>query len=295
MFFYSISFAFVDTLFRTAVFYHILTNYDRIWGQFLRELKEFLNNFSPKSLKPFAQHWENKIFAGKPLRERFGGRETPKGKEDLFKFLQVEDSEVKHPSEVLVLKEFRLRNSRRNLTVWVESLKENSTFSFKFGWNSEGLRQFLKNQSLNFERELREFWETLSEEKLLKVLDGFTRDLITFEVERRKNSKGEAERKTPLKGSDISTLLERLKEEVFEKDLSVERNAIESLERLREEKGYLLRLGKFTGRFAHSVLLAVWKKDREFFEKHLSRRFASKTYWEDESGKPIGVGKFEDF
>lgn len=274
--------------FRTAIFYHLLVSYDRVWKQFIKELKEFLKNFKPKSLKPFAQHWENKIFAGKPLTESFGRRESPKGTNDILKFLQVEDTEVKNPSEVLVLKSFHLRKSRRNLTVWVESLKENTTFEFKTNWNSEGAKSFLENYLKISEEELREFWKTLNGEKLLKILDRFTRDLITFEVEKRKN--GNTHKRQNRNSNDYLSILERLKKEVMEGE-SQKDSGVKTLESLKKEKGYLLRLGKYGGRYSHSVLLAVYKKDREFFEKEIKRKFSSKTYWVDEKGNPLGFCK----
>jgi len=70
-------------------------------------------------------------------------------------------------------------------------------------------------------------------------------------------------------------------------------NGIKSLERLKKESGYLLRLGKYIGRYSHSILLAVYKKDKEFFETQLKKRFHSKTYWEDKKGNPLGFCKIE--
>jgi len=267
---------------RTAIFYHILMTYGTIWEQFMRELKWFLKNFNPKSLKPFAQHWENKIFANKPLKENFKGKESPKGKEDLLKFLQVEDSEIKDPSEVLVLKQLYLKQSKKNLTPWVESLKENSTFRFKIRWNSEGARRFIETYLKGMERELKEFWETLNEEKLLKITDRFTRDLITFEEAKREGN-GAGYRKTPPpKGGDYLEIL--LKGETARRDTK-------TLGKLKKEKGYLIRLGKFTGRLTHSILLAVYHKDRKLFESTVKGKFKHKTYWEDQKGNPLGFGK----
>ncbi len=281
--------------FRTAIFYHILITYDRVWEQFIRELKWFLNNFNPKSLKPFAQHWENKIFAGKSLTAPFKGKEYPKGTEDLLKFLQVEDSEVKSPSEVLVLKPFHLKRSKKKLTVWVESLKENSTFRFGILWNSEGAKRFIETYLTNMERELKDFWETLNEERLLKILNGFTRDLITFEEERRKNDNGMPDKRKPSGEKDYLAILERLKKEMVKGINSPSEVGIKTLERLKKEDGYLLRLGKFTGRYSHSILLAVFKKDKELFETQLKKRFNSKTYWEDEKDNPLGFCAIESF
>lgn len=271
--------------FRTAIFYHLLTKNDKIWKQFINELKRFLRNYNPRSLKPFAQHWENKIFSGKPLTEVFSNREPPKAREDLLKFLQVEDTEVKNPSEVLVLKTFYLRHSRRNLTVWVESLRKNTLFSFRIFWNSKGVKSFLGTYLRNLNGELKTFWEDLNEEELLKILNEFTRDLITFEIEKRKN--GGVPRRQELNSNDYFSILEklnRIKETQRDKE-------IETLERLKEEKGFLLRLGKYTGRYSHSVLLAVYKKDRKFFERELKKRFSSKTYWTDREGNPLGFCK----
>ena len=266
--------------FRTAIFYYILMTYDQVWKQFIRELKWFLKNFNPKSLKPFAQHWENKIFAGKPLNEGFKGRESPKGREDVLKFLQVEDSETKDPSKVLVLKQLYLKQAKKNLTPWVENLKENSTFRFKIRWNSEGAKQFIETYLKGMENELKEFWETLNEEKLLEIIDRFTRDLITFEEERRKVNNRSYNKVQPSKEGDYLEILERLKREF-----------LSPLEKLKKEKGYLIRLGKFTGRLSHSILLAVYHKDRKFFESTVKGRFKHKTYWEDKKGNPLGFGK----
>jgi len=274
--------------FRTAIFYHILTTYDRVWEQFIKELRWFLKNYNPKSLKPFVQHWENKIFARKPLTEPFKGKESPKGREDMLKFLQVEDSEVKNPSEVLVLKLFHLRNSKETITAWVESLKENATFGFSLSWNSERANRFIEAYLPTFEGELKEFWKTLNIEKLLKITDEFTKDLVSFEEEKRKNNGGKSDKRQSSGGKDYLEILERLKKEVMEGKNYQDRNGIKTLERLKKESGYLLRLGKYIGRFSHSILLAVRKRDREFFENRLRKRFHSKTYWEDGMGNPLG-------
>jgi len=267
---------------RTAIFYHILITYDRFWKRFMGEFRWFIKRYDPDEdkgvFKSFAQHWENKIFANKPLRENFKGKESPKGKEDLLKFLQVEDSEIKDPSEVLKLS--HLRNSKKHLPVWVESLKENSTFRFKIRWNSEGAKRFIETYLKGMEGELKEFWETLNEEKLLKITDRFTRDLITFEEERRKVNDGSNNKVQPSKGDNYLEILERLKREF-----------LSPLEKLKKEKGYLIRLGKFTGRLSHSILLAVYHKDRKFFESTVKGKFKHKTYWEDQKGNPLGFGK----
>ena len=277
--------------FRTAIFYHILITYNRFWERFMDEFRWFIKRYNPDKdkgvFKSFAQHWENKIFAGKPLKEDFKGRESPKGREDVLKFLQVEDSETKDPSEVL--KFSHLRNSKKQFPVWVESLKENSTFGFKIRWNSEGAQQFIETYLKGMERELKEFWETLNEEKLLKITDRFTRDLITFEEAKREGN-GASYRKTPTpKGGDYLEILERLKREVLKGETT--RRDTKTLGKLKEEKGYLIRLGKFTGRLTHSILLAVYRKDRKFFESTVKRKFKHKTYWEDEKGNPLGFGK----
>ncbi len=271
--------------FRTAIFYHLLTKNGEIWEQFINELERFLRNYNPRSLKPFAQHWENKIFAGKPLPEVFSNKEPPKAREDLLKFLQVEDTEVKNPSEVLVLKAFHLRRSKRNLTVWVESLRKNTSFSFRIYWNSKGVKSFLGTYLRNLNEKLRTFWENLNEEELLRILDEFTRDLITFEIEKRKNG-GFSRRQNPNSNDSLSILekLNRIKETQKDEEIG-------TLKRLKEEKGFLLRLGKYTGRYSHSVLLAVYKRDREFFERELKKRFSSKTYWTDGEGNPLGFCK----
>ena len=279
---------------RTAIFYHILINYKSVWERFIKELKWFLNNFDGKKIKDFAQHWENKIFAGKPLSEPFRGRESPKGTEDILKFLQVEDSETKEPSKVLVLKHLTLRNTKKDIRAWVESLKVNSTFEFKIGWNSRGVEKFVGTRLKNLDRELREFWLQLTEEKLLNYLDRFTRDLITFEEEKRKYNRATTSQIGNSLPNELIAKLEKLKREFLKKETTQSGSGYQILQNLKKESGYLLRLGKYTGRYSHSILLAVYKKDREFYEKVLRYKFSSKTYWEDEEGNPIGFCKLEN-
>ena len=70
--------------------------------------------------------------------------------------------------------------------------------------------------------------------------------------------------------------MEKLKEEITEEVNYRSGKNIRTLERLKKESGYLLRLEKYIGRYSHSILLAVHKRDREFFEKQLSKSFRSK-------------------
>jgi len=99
----------------------------------------------------------------------------------------------------------------------------------------------------------------------------------------------------PLLSSNFSpnVILERLKKEVMEEINPRSGSGVRTLERLKKESGYLLRLGKYIGRYSHSILLAVRKRDREFFEIRLRKRFRSETYWEDKKGNPLGFCKIE--
>ncbi len=284
----------VKGAFRTAVLYYILVNFDDIWGLFERELRTFLNNsrnWNLKSLQSFILHWENKVFAGKPLRKAFTGRETPNATEDIFKFLQVEDSEKKHPQEVLILKKILLKNTRRPQQVWIESLKEHSTFGIKIYWDSTRAEAFLKTRMGDLDRNLKEFWLNINERKLLEIVNEFTRKLVDFEIERRERANGNRQQSGR---NEFEALMARIKKEVLE-GIKGTKSSVEILKKLRNENGYLLRLGKFTGRYSHSILVAVKEKNRRLYEAKIkyNRLFSSKTYWEDEKEKPLGFLKIK--
>ena len=284
----------VKGAFRTAVLYYILVNFDDIWGLFERELRTFLNNsrnWNLKSLQFFILHWENKVFAGKPLRKAFTGRETPNATEDIFKFLQVEDSEKKHPQEVLILKKILLKNTRRPQQVWIESLKEHSTFGIKIYWDSTRAEAFLKTRMGNLDRNLKEFWLNINERKLLEIVNEFTKKLIDFEIERREKANGNRQQSGR---NEFEALMARIKKEVLE-GIKRTKSSVEILKNLKNENGYLLRVGKFTGRYSHSILVAVKERNRRLYEEKIkyNRLFSSKTYWEDEKEKPLGFLKIK--
>jgi CRISPR-associated protein Csm5 len=267
---------------RTAIFYYLLTTNPKIWSAFIEEFKKYENLLRNESfLKKFALHWENKIFAGE--KSSFNPQKTsPKGKEDLLKFLVVRDSQLRKPEEVLILRQIYLKNSKRKLNVWIESLREKASFNLTIIWRDKELKKFLEKELSSIDPSLKQFWTNLNIEKILEILDRYTRDLLAFEEEKR-GLKKEPIQKTTSKEEILKAFLEKLKQEKENSGIFQE---------LKKEKGYLIRLGKFTGRYSHSVLLAIWKKDYKYFQK-IGRKFPSKTYWEDSKGNPLGFLKME--
>ena len=156
-------------------------------------------------------HWENKIFAGE--KSSFNPQKTsPKGKEDLLKFLVVRDSQLRKPEEVLILRQIYLKNSKRKLNVWIESLREKASFNLTIIWRDKELKKFLEKELSSIDPSLKQFWTNLNIEKILEILDRYTRDLLAFEEEKR-GLKKEPIQKTTSKEEILKAFLEKLKQE----------------------------------------------------------------------------------
>jgi CRISPR type III-A-associated RAMP protein Csm5 len=155
---------------------------------------------------------------------------------DIFKLVHIGDSELKEPQEVLKLKNIRLVGSSEDLNVWLECIKPTSEWSLDIKVQKE-----VKNYLNKLFRELEEKNRDLSEElQLLKIVDNFFKDFIDFELERL--------------------------DEAIAKSSESDKEAFRELKKFYQSfKAYterykntcLIRLGKHTGRYPHTVLLSL--------------------------------------
>jgi len=158
--------------------------------------------------------------------------------------------------------------SSEQFIVWSECLKPSSVWRFELKVQVE-VKEYLNS----FFGDLADRNKYLTGEiKLLEIVDNFFRDFIDFE-------------------------LQRLEEEL-QKPLLEERKTYEQLKKvyiqLKEipkegEKvfNFLVRLGKHTGRYPHTVLLALWKKNSPLLPSVL-KIFPSKTRWLTKENLPLG-------
>jgi CRISPR type III-A-associated RAMP protein Csm5 len=254
--------------FRTAIFYHLLKNF------FVRRFKEEYAKGGWRQVENFALCWKNKLFADKPLDEDCRGRQHPAAREDALKFLAVSDGNPLSPEGALKIK--KLKNSRGSLEVFAEVLAEGVVSEVEVCWNGAAAEEFLNRYWKNAPFRLKEFWKSLTTERVLEIGNAYARAVVEFEIWRR-----EQRRRFRNRGGAFD-MLERLRSLMENASLSV-------LEELRNEEGYLIRIGKYTGRYSHSVMVAIWETDRKFFEERIWRFNPSKTYWEVD-GKPLGFG-----
>jgi HD-GYP domain-containing protein (c-di-GMP phosphodiesterase class II) len=131
-------------------------------------------------------------------------------------------------------------------------------------------KQFFENflSRLNI---LEEKNRDLSEElQLLKIVDNFFKDFIDFELERL--------------------------DEAIAKSSESDKEAFRELKKFYQSfKAYterykntcLIRLGKHTGRYHHTVLLSLWKRKTPLLQEVL-RTFSSKTRWVTMENYPLG-------
>jgi CRISPR type III-A-associated RAMP protein Csm5 len=253
--------------FRTAYAYHLLVNNESYYKWFENKLEQKLNEIrylppkeKKKKLNKFAQRLENYLFSSEAVR-------SP-ATVDIFKLVHIGDSELKEPQEVLTLKNIRLLGSSKNLNVWSECIKPTSKWSVDIKVQKE-VKEYLNKLF----KELEEKDNNLDGElQLLKIVDNFFRDFIDFELERlekeiRKPLSREKETYMKLKG-----IYQQLK--AFPKENKKVHNI-------------LLRVGKHTGRYHHTVLLALWKRKSPLLQEVL-RTFPSKTRWVTMENYPLG-------
>jgi CRISPR-associated protein Csm5 len=262
--------------FRTAYAYHLLVNNEAYYKWFedkLVELLEKLNRIDRENLnrrerekkrkekiKNFANKIENYLFRSEVLSN------SPTV--DIFKLVHIGDSNLKEPQEVLTLKNIRLVGGSEPLQIWSECVKPNSLWSFDLKIQKE-----VKDYLNKLFKDLKEKDKYLEGEfQFLKIVDNFFRDFIDFELERLDREL----RKPYLRESETYRKL---------KNVYLQLKSIP--EEIKGVHNFLLRLGKHTGRYPHTILLALWKKESDLLERVL-REFPSKTRWLTRKDLPLG-------
>ena len=241
--------------FRTAYAYHMLLNNDDLYREFERELENLLEeikfkpfNFRKRKLNEFAQQWEEKIFRAQGVRQS--------AITDIFKTLHISDSPLTDPAEVLSLKNLRLVGGSPR-AIWSECLKPTTKWNFDINIDQNQL-EYLPKLFPQLEEKLKGLDQL---EQFIEIVNSFYREFIDFELE----------------------TLDRLNPQ-YNKWVGELKNIYQQLKQFKQP---LLRLGKHTGRYTHSILLVLRKKNKDLF-KEVLREFSSKTRWITKENMPLG-------
>ncbi len=241
--------------FRTAYAYYMLVNNDNLYREFEEELQDLLEeikfkpfNFRKRKLNEFAQQWEEKIFRAQGVRQS--------AITDIFKTLHISDSPLTDPAEVLSLKNLRLVGGRPR-AIWSECLKPSTKWNFDINIDQNQLK-YLPKLFPQLEEKLKGLNQL---EQFIEIVDSFYREFIDFELE------------------TLNSLNPKYNDWVGEL-----KNIYQQLKQFEKP---LLRLGKHTGRYTHSILLVLRKKNKNLF-KEVLRQFTSKTRWLTKENLPLG-------
>jgi len=253
--------------FRTAYAYHLLINNGNFYNWFEENLKRLLDRIrylderrQRRELNKFANQLENYLFSSQAVRSPATA--------DIFKLVHISDSEAKEPQEVLTLKELRLLGNSEQFLIWSECLKPSTVWKFELKVQVE-VKEYLNS----FFGDLADRNKYLTGEiKLLEIVDNFFRDFIDFELQR-------------LEGELQKPLLEERKKYEQLKEVYIQLKEVPK----EGEKvfNFLVRLGKHTGRYLHTILLALWKKNSPLLPSVLET-FHSKTRWLTKENLPLG-------
>ena len=253
--------------FRTAYAYHLLVNNGDYYKWFEDNLEQTLEDVKylppkekKKELNKFAQELEKYLFSSEAVRNP--------ATVDLFKLVHIGDSEPKEPREVLTLKNIRLVESSKKLQLWTECIKPNTKWNLDITVRKE-VREYL-NKLFGELEEKNRYLER--EVQLLEIVDNFFRDFIDFELERLNRVLKKPLLLESKTYKELKSVYEQLK--AFPK----EKNKIRNI---------LLRLGKHTGRYSHTVLLALWKKNSSLLPSVI-KVFHSNTRWITQGNLPLG-------
>jgi CRISPR type III-A-associated RAMP protein Csm5 len=226
-----------------------LLNNDNLYREFERELQKLLTKpLNQRELNKFAQQWEEKIFRAQGVRQS--------AITDIFKTLHISDSPLTDPAEVLSLKNLRLVGGSPR-AIWSECLKPTTKWNFDINIDQNQL-EYLPRLFPDLEKKLKGLNQL---EQFIEIVDSFYRELIDFELE----------------------TLDRLDPQ-YNKWAGELKNVYQKLKQFKQP---LLRLGKHTGRYTHSILLVLRKKNKDLFEDVL-KEFTSKTRWITKENMPLG-------
>ncbi len=167
---------------RTAIFYHILKNNQKLKDELLNEIKKVdFQKDVKKQVEKISKKFEEKVFSK--------GKDD--GKLDFMKFISVSDTNTKNPQECLYITDVEIINTSRNFKELHEVLKNGQTFEFNLNilWNK--LYEHYINLPFKDLKSLKEVCNEFAydlinhEEEYFKT----TKENLNFDFDKLKNTK----------------------------------------------------------------------------------------------------------
>ena len=257
---------------RTAVAYALLNLIKPLGNWLVRQVENALQNSRnpneiKKKLKALGDLLERRIFQDINPQEA-------DAKKDTLKVLEVADTDLKEPSQVLHIGELFLLNSSKPVRVYAELLNGGTKFSTLLQGDEYKLKALaeywgVENPALDILKAAKGDYRYF----IRTVLRIFTKDLLEEEI-------GYFSR-------PINRYPEPLRKRTLEK--------LNHLKGLLEKGKTLIRVGRYTGILTHTVDLYLYKNHFELFRKvypYMVPRgyedYPVKTRWVDRDGNHLG-------